>query len=140
MKSTDAFKETIKSYLEDRAKTDILFAEKFQNPEKNIDDCCTYILSTVQASGCNGFADDEIFGMAVHYYDEADIKVSGNLKNTKVVVNHTVELSADELKQAKEKAIETVIAKETERMQTKAPAPKKVKQQVQAPSLFDDCL
>lgn len=137
MKSTDAFKETIKSYLEDRAKTDILFTEKYSNPEKNIDDCCKYILSTVQASGCNGFADEEIFGMAVHYYDEENIEV-GKPVNAKVVVNHTVELSADELKQAKEEAIETVIAKETERMQTKAPAPKKVKKQDFAPSLFDD--
>ena len=31
-------------------------------------------LGTVQKSGCNGFADDEIFGMAVHYYDEDSVK------------------------------------------------------------------
>ena len=137
MKSTDAFKETIKSYLEDRAKTDILFSEKFQNPAKNINDCCTYILNQVQKSDCNGFADVEIFGMAIHYYDEKNIEV-GKSVNAKVVVNHTVELSPDEIKQAKEKAIETVIAKETERMQTKPVAPKKPKKTEQSFSLFDD--
>lgn len=137
MKSTDAFKETIKSYLDNRAVNDELFAELYANEKKNIDDCCTYILNEVQKSGCNGFADDEIYSMAIHYYDEENIEV-GKPVNAKVVVNHTVELTPEELRQAKEKAIEQVIAKETERMQTKAPASKKAKQQVQAPSLFDD--
>lgn len=68
MKATDNFKATIKAYLDQRAESDILFSFKYSAPRKNIDDCVTYILNTVQKSGCNGFADDEIFGMAVHYY------------------------------------------------------------------------
>lgn len=137
MKSTDAFKETIKSYLENLAKTDILFAPKFENPVKNIDDCCTYILNTVKKMDCNGFASKEIFGMAIHYYDEENIEV-GKPVQARVVVNHSVELSPEEIKQAKEKAIETVIAQEQTRMQTKAVAPKKAKKQDIAPSLFED--
>jgi len=137
MKSTDAFKETIKSYIESRAKSDILFAPKFENPAKNIDDCVTYILNTVQKSDCNGFADDEIFSMAVHYYDEEKIEV-GKKVNAKVIVNHTVELSPEEIKEAKDKAIETVIAQEQTRMQTKPVAPKKPKKAEQTFSLFDD--
>lgn len=35
---------------------DELFAAKYDNPDKNIDDCVTYILNWVQKSGCNGFA------------------------------------------------------------------------------------
>ena len=31
------------------------FAAKYDNPDKNIDDCVTYILNWVQKSGCNGF-------------------------------------------------------------------------------------
>ena len=38
---------------------DELFAAKYDNPDKNIDDCVTYILNWVQKSGCNGFCDDE---------------------------------------------------------------------------------
>lgn len=34
---------------------DELFAAKYDNPDKNIDDCVTYILNWVQKSGCNGF-------------------------------------------------------------------------------------
>lgn len=89
MKSTDAFKETIRQHLESRAASDELFAVTLAKEGKNIDDCCTYILNQVQKSGCNGFADSEIFGMAVHYYDEDKIEV-GKPINAKVIVNHSV--------------------------------------------------
>lgn len=70
MKTTNHFKNTIQTYLEQRAQTDALFEWTYTSKEnKNIDDCCTYILNEVHKSGCNGFADDEIFSMAVHYWD-----------------------------------------------------------------------
>ena len=75
MKGTDHFKKTILMYLEQRAEEDQLFAKSFSNPAKNIDDCVTYILNYVKNSGCNGFTDGEIFGQAVHYYDENEIEV-----------------------------------------------------------------
>ena len=64
-----------------------LFAAKYDNPDKNIDDCVTYILNWVQKSGCNGFCDDEIYGQAIHYYEEKDIEV-GKPLNCQVSVNH----------------------------------------------------
>ena len=78
MKGTDHFKRTIQMYLEQRAEEDTLFAKNYRNPAKNIDDCVTYILNYVQKSGCNGFTDGEIYGQAVHYYDENEIEV-GNI-------------------------------------------------------------
>jgi len=107
MKTTDYFKATIQNYLEQRAQTDELFAPVFANPKKNIDECITYILNTVQKSGCNGFADDEIFSMALHYYDEADIEVGKPLQ-CKVVVNRHIELTEEEKAQARQKAIQKV--------------------------------
>lgn len=95
MKATDPFKRTIQAYLEQYATTDELFAENLKNPSKNIDDCVTYILNTVQKSGCNGFEDDEIFNMAIHYYDEDKIEV-GKPISGKVVVNHQVEITEEE--------------------------------------------
>lgn len=89
MKGTDHFKTAIQNHLNGLAAKDELFAETLKKPNKNIDDCLTYILNQVKASGCNGFADDEIFGMAVHYYDEDDIKVGKPISGT-VVVNHSV--------------------------------------------------
>ena len=82
-------------YLEQRAAEDALFAKNYRNPAKNIDDCVTYILNYVQKSGCNGFTDGEIFGQAVHYYEENEIEV-GKPMNCQVVVNHVVELTEEE--------------------------------------------
>ena len=104
MKSTDTFKKTIQDYLEGRAKSDALFAVTFAKEGKNIDDCITYILNQVQLSGCNGFADEEIFSMAVHYYDEDNIKV-GTAISGKVVVNHEVILTEEEKAEARMEAV-----------------------------------
>ena len=95
MKGTEHFKRTIQMHLEQRAAEDALFAKNYRNPAKNIDDCVTYILNYVQRSGCNGFTDGEIFGQAVHYYDENEIEV-GKPIQCQVAVNHVVELTAEE--------------------------------------------
>jgi len=104
MKATDIFKRTIHTYLVQRAANDELFAEKYTNPKKNIDDCITYILNAVQKSGSNGFADDEVYSMAAHYYDEENIDI-GNPINCNVVVNHVVELTEEEKEQARKDAM-----------------------------------
>ncbi|MCL2650762.1 MAG: PcfK-like family protein [Candidatus Azobacteroides sp.] len=105
MKSTEHFKNTIKAYLDKRANEDELFAITYAKENKNLDDCITFIFNTVQKSGCNGFTDDEVYSMAVHYYDEDSIEV-GKSTDCQVVVNHTVELSAEEKEEARRKAIQ----------------------------------
>lgn len=75
MEATDNFKTIITNHLQGIAEADPLFAESLKKPAKNISDCVTYILNEVKKSGQNGFADDEIFAMAVHYYDEDTIEI-----------------------------------------------------------------
>ena len=104
MKGTDHFKKTIAEYLNQRAATDPLFAPNLAKEGKNIDDCITYILNQVKESGCNGFSDEEIYSMAVHYYDEDNIEV-GKPINCQVAVNHVVELSDEEKEEARQEAI-----------------------------------
>ena len=41
-KGTRAFNETIKAYLEEKAENDALFAVRFANPSKSVEDCVTY--------------------------------------------------------------------------------------------------
>ncbi|MDL2243865.1 PcfK-like family protein [Bacteroidales bacterium OttesenSCG-928-J19] len=135
MKGTDIFKRTIHTYLVQRAASDELFAEKYANPQKSIDDCVTYILNTVQKSGCNGFADDEIYSMAVHYYDEDEIEV-GKPMNTHVVVNHVVELTEEEKEQARRDAIQKAQDEAYRKMTQPVKKTKKVEVNPQ-PSLFD---
>lgn len=139
MKGTEHFKRTIQAFLEQRAAEDELFAVNYRNPAKNIDDCITYILNYVQKSGCNGFSDDEIFGQALHFYDEADIKV-GKPIDCKVVVNHTVELTEEEKAEARQQAIkraeDEAYAKMKQQREKAAAKRTATVQQVQS-SLFD---
>ena len=137
MKGTDHFKRTIQMYLEQRAAEDELFAKSYRNPAKNIDDCITYILNYVQKSGCNGFSDGEIYGQAVHYYDENEIEVGKPLQ-CQIAVNHVVELTAEEKAEARQKAIRQYQDEELRKMQNRqrARAAKPKTTEVQ-PSLFD---
>ncbi|MGL4228390.1 MAG: PcfK-like family protein [Tannerellaceae bacterium] len=135
MKTTDHFKTVIEVYLTQRAEYDELFAMSFNNPNKNIDDCITYILNSVQRSGYNGFTDDEVFSMAIHYYDEADIEI-GKPTDCKVVVNHTVELTDEERRQARLDAMKRIENETYAKLKQpkKATKPQESKPQ---PSLFE---
>ena len=136
MKGTDHFKRTIQMYLEQRAAEDALLCEELPQPAKNIDDCVTYILNYVQKSGCNGFTDGEIYGQAVHYYDENEIEV-GKPIQCHIAVNHVVELTAEEKAEARQNAIRQYQEEEVRKLQNRN-KPKTAKQTTQVQqSLFD---
>ena len=42
MKGTEHFKQTIKEYLDGKARTDELFAVSYAKENKNLDDCITF--------------------------------------------------------------------------------------------------
>jgi hypothetical protein len=137
MKTTENFKKAIEVKLNEMAAADELFAKNLKKEGKNIDDCINYILNTVQKSGCNGFTDDEIFGMAAHYYDEDQIEV-GNPIDCRITVNHVVELTEEEIQEAKAEAKRIVISQEQERLRPKTPPKTETPkgQQANQPSLF----
>ena len=122
-------------YLEQRAKEDTLFAKKYRNPAKNIDECVTHILNYVQKSGCSGFTDGEIFGQAIHYYEENEIEV-GKPMNCQVVVNHVVELTEEEKAEARQNAARRYQEEELRKLQNRNRPPARKVTQSQ-PSLFD---
>ena len=105
MKGSERFKQRIQTYLEELSEVDERFAAKFWNPKKNIDDCITYILNCVRQSECAGFDDDEIFSMAVHYFDEEDIDIGKPLQ-CDVRIDHVVELTEEEKAQARQAAMQ----------------------------------
>ncbi len=137
MKGTDHFKRTIQMYLEQRAAEDELFAKNYRNPAKNMDDCVTYILNYVQKSGCNGFSDGEIYGQAVHYYDENEIEVGTPLQ-CHVAVNHVVELTAEEKAEARQNALRQYQNEELRRLQSRNKPTTTAKKETNVqPTLFD---
>ena len=64
-------KQAIKTYLDNRAKTDELFAVAYAKPNKNIDECFNYVVGEARKQG----------GNAVYVSDEA----SKPLRSYKVV-------------------------------------------------------
>ena len=117
----------------------MLFAKNYRNPAKNIDECVTYILNYVKKSGCNGFTDGEIFGQAVHFYDENEIEV-GKPMNCQAVVNHVVELTAEEKAEARQNAVRRYQEEELRKLQNHhkpRTATKATAQEVQQPNLFN---
>ena len=104
MKGSKAFMDIIKAYLDEFAKTDEVFAEKYQNrTDKSIEDCCSFIASQVQKMGVCGLDDNEVFGLAIHYFDEDNLHFDKIQYD--VVCNHAIELTEEEKTEAKAEAL-----------------------------------
>jgi hypothetical protein len=98
------FMTKVKAHLEEVAKKDKQFAESLKKENKSWTKCEKYILQEVQkqakgsrAVGCD---DDDIYNLAIHYFDEDDITVGGAKPNVKVT--HTEE-KLDDFKKRTEK-------------------------------------
>lgn len=142
MKGTETFKKVIKEYLDNRAATDELFAKAYDKPGKTIDNCCDFIISEVKKTGRQGFADEEIFGLAVHYYNEDTLEYSKH--QCTVVVNlsdqtkENLEKQAEEeFKRAKMVELQKKEDAEKDRLKKKAETQKKKDAEVGQLSLFD---
>lgn len=133
-----SFKNTIKSYLDERAKTDELFAASYAKENKNLDECCSYILGEAKKQGnAVAMTDDEVFGMAVHYYDEDDIKInklSTGCRST--IQSSNVELTEEEKKAARESALKRLAEEQYVLLKKKPSKAKKEATEVQQMSLF----
>jgi len=125
-KCTKTFQDTIEAYIKSRI--DVI---ENKHPDKSIEGCCKYILSTVKKSGCEGFTDDEIYSMAVHYYDEPNEALGKieDLSGLNIVVNHKVELTTEEREEARKEAIERLVKEQMDSMRKK-PASKPVSKPV----------
>ena len=135
------FQTAIKDHLEKMAAQDEVFGAKFRakcaSEENSIEQCCGYIVAEVQKNHKKGnsavLTDDEVFGMAMHYYDE-DLK---NVKTAKCQVVISKEELTEEDKErirreAREEAEKAVKAEEHARIareQAKARAEEKAKKE-----------
>ena len=107
MKATELFIKRIEDYLKKEADADPEFAKKMQEQsEKTPEVVCNYILSEVSKTKRSGWADEEIYGMAKHFIDEAELKDPGSGANSvsRVVVDTHVELTEEEKLEAMAKA------------------------------------
>lgn len=85
-----SFEEIIRDYLNNEAKNDPAFAEKWDKRKANDNDavkgCCSYIMAEAKKkaqNGCTVMTDAEVFGLAIHYIQE-DIKAPEKKQPVKV--------------------------------------------------------
>jgi hypothetical protein len=98
-------RKIIKTYLDQRAKEDEQFAKSYAKEHKSLDECLKYISQQARKRAENNVAmieDAEVYGWAVHYYDEDDIKVEGSAPQAQVTTS--VPTSAPTTKQSKSKS------------------------------------
>lgn len=113
----------VKEYLEERAKTDPLFAASYAKENKNLDECWDYIVEEARKRAINQMycmTSEEVFGLAVHYYDEDNIEIPKARGKAKASV-----------KTASKKETKTPAKKPKQKAQPKARAAKTNKKIVQ---------
>lgn len=111
------FYDAIALRLEAQANQDDSFREKFSakmmEDKNSITQCCSWIIKQVQQSKRTAFTDDEIYGMAIHFFDEG-LTDNGSHPSVRVVVPGE------------------------EKKQVSASAPKKVERKIKPQSKVDE--
>jgi hypothetical protein len=134
------FELAIKAHLDQRAATDALFAQAYAKPKKSIEECCRFIYGEVSkkdrgGANCLALSDDEVFGLAVHYYDEDDVKVEP-VHDVSGTAGHKLpdyKPTEEDMEDAKRRAMQKLVDQELEKMKAK---PKAKKMEVEQPTLF----
>lgn len=141
-------RQAISMYLTAKAYEDTEFKEKFENPNKNLDECVTYVTYKVyekvkeqaekdrKQMACAIPSDDEVFAYAEQYYNDSDLLVTGNmmedLSKVQIVSASATSFTDEEKKQMRQDAIkkyqDDVIAEQKKKDQERKEKAKKVKE------------
>ena len=148
MKSSENFIEAIRHYLDSRAESDNLFAIRYADPSKSVEECCQYILNEVKRQGVSVMTNDEVYSLATHYFDgDVSEKEIGKPINCKVVISKDqlteedkAELKEQAMEQYKEEQLREIRRQSAPKAQPKptATAPKAGAEIDTIPNLFDE--
>lgn len=137
-------KKLIQEYLDDKAKGDELFEKMYKKSGKDIDSCWAYIVNMAKRKGgaCVCMSDDEVFGLAVHYYCEDNLEVKKLPEGFKAAASGgKVDLLSDDekkkLKKQAEEEFKAKMMKELEGERTQNKKHKRKKDEVGMASLFE---
>ena len=114
-------RQAISLYLTAKAYNDTEFKVKFENPNKNLDECVTYVTYKVyekvkkqaekdhKQMACAIPSDDEVFALAEQYYYDSDLLVTGsmmdNLSKVQIVSASATSFTDEEKEKMREDAI-----------------------------------
>ena len=146
MKSSENFIEAIRHYLDSRAESDNLFAIRYADPSKSVEECCQYILNEVKHQGVSVMTNDEVYSLATHYFDgDVSEKKIGKPINCKVVISKDqlteedkAELKQQAMEQYKQEQLREIRSQSKPKAQPKATAPKAGAEIDTIPNLFDE--
>jgi hypothetical protein len=110
-------RQAINLYLTAKAYVDAEFKQKFENPNKNLDECVLFIQAKMlekvteeQKKGgaaCVIPSDDEIFALAEQYYIDEDLKIDGDtFNNVRMVSMAATSFTDEEKTKMRQEAIE----------------------------------
>lgn len=110
-------RQAINLYLTAKAYGDSDFKAKFENPNKNLDECVLYLQAKMlekvteeQKKGgaaCVIPSDDEIFALAEQYYIDEDLKIDGDtFNNVRMVSMAATSFTDEEKTKMRQEAIE----------------------------------
>lgn len=106
MKSSENFIKAIRNYLNSRAENDNLFAIRYADPSKSVEECCQFILNEVKRQGVSVMTDNEVFSLAMHYFDgDVSEKEIGHPIHCDVVISKE-QLTEEDRTLLKEQAME----------------------------------
>ena len=133
-------RQAISMYLTAKAFGDPEFKTKFENPNKNLDECVLFI----QYKMLEKVTEDEIFALAEQYYLDDDLKIDGTkFNNMKVFSISATSFTDEEKAQMRQEAIaqyqEKVIAEQKKKDEERRQKQAKVKEKKPAaPVLVPD--
>lgn len=99
------FIERVQKWVDEECERDAEFkALVSSKPEKTVEGACNYVLKCAKETGQAGWDDDEVYGLVRHFFDEDDVKDPGDQRPQKIIVSGHVDLSKEQLQEAKENA------------------------------------
>lgn len=148
-------RQAISMYLTAKAYNDSEFKKKFENPNKNLDECVTYITWTMYKRVTEGAgkdrksvgvaipSDDEVFALAEQYYLDEDLKVDGTeLASVRVVSAAATTFTDEEKAKMRQEAIkkyqDDVIAEQKKKDQERKNKAKDKEKKPTTPVLVPD--
>lgn len=146
MKSSENFIEAIRQYLDSRAESDSLFAIRYADPSKSVEECCQFIINEVKRQGVTVMTNDEVYSLACHYFDgDCTADEIGSPLNCKVVISKEQlteedkeELRQQAMEQYKEEQLRELRRQSQPKAQPKPTTAPKAGEEINVqPSLFD---
>ena len=103
---TKYFIQRIQAWLDSEMERDAQFKARVESVKdtKTVEGACNYVLKCAKDSGQCGYDDSEVYGMVRHYFDEDDVQDPGDQNPQHIVVSGHVDLTAEQLEEAKEAA------------------------------------